>query len=440
MKSKRIVSLLLVVFIALMAFAACAGNTSAPEVSTQAPAETNTQAPAETKTQAPEETNTQAPAAAETAEEAKNVTLWYYWETPKHQETLGRVINDFNASQSNSKVEAKYIPFADFKKQLSIGATASELPDIVIIDGPDHASYAAMGIFADVTGKFDAGQYFDGPINSCSLDGKLYGIPFGSNCLSLYYNEDMLAEAGQSVPTTWEELRETAKALTIANVYGIAFSSVQNEEGTFNFMPWLWSTGTSSFEINNDKGINALTFVRDIVNDGSMPKEAINWTQGDVMNQFISGNLAMMVNGPWQVPTMRAEAPDLKWNVSLIPKDAQYASVLGGENFGVVAGDLVDEAVEFLNFATSPDKVASYIDDFGYISARKDVAAGQFSDDPLMKKFTDQMQYAQPRGPHARWPEISDAISLAFNEAIIGTSSPADAAAKAQSTIDGIIK
>jgi len=49
------------------------------------------------------------------------------------------------------------------------------------------------------------------------------------------------------------------------------------------------------------------------------------------------------------------------------------------------------------------------------------------------------MQYAQPRGPHAQWPEISDALSLAVNESITGTSTPADAAAKAQSTIDGIL-
>ena len=59
--------------------------------------------------------------------------------------------------------------------------------------------------------------------------------------------------------------------------------------------------------------------------------------------------------------------------------------------------------------------------------------------DETMQKFTEEMQYAQPRGPHAQWPEISDALSLAVNESITGTSTPADAAAKAQSTIDGIL-
>ena len=134
--------------------------------------------------------------------EKTEVNIWYYWENLKHQEILNGLIEGFNASQENIEVKASYVPFADFKKQLSIGATADVLPDIVIIDSPDHASYAAMGIFADVTGKFDVSTFYEGPINSCTLDGVLYGIPFGSNCLALYYNEDMLAAAGCEVPTT----------------------------------------------------------------------------------------------------------------------------------------------------------------------------------------------------------------------------------------------
>lgn len=378
-----------------------------------------------------------------TTSQKKNLTLWYYWETEKHQQTLDRVIKEFNNSQNGISVTAQYIPFADFKKVLSIGAASTELPDIVIIDSPDHAAYAAMGIFADLTDKLKdwdgLNQYYEGPINSCKLDGKLYGVPFGSNCLALFYNEDMLKAANCDVPTNWEELREVAKKTTKDGVCGFAMCCLQNEEGTFNFMPWMWSTGTSSFEINNSNGIKALTLVRDLIKDGSMSKEVINWTQGDVMNQFISGNIAMMINGPWQVPTMREQAPDLNWNVALIPKDAQNASVLGGENFAVIKGDNENEALEFIKFAADANMLKSYIDDFGYIAARKDVAETQFTDDEIMKVFINQMQYAQPRGPHERWPEISNAISLAVNEVITDVSTPEDAAKKAQGTIDEIM-
>jgi multiple sugar transport system substrate-binding protein len=378
------------------------------------------------------------------AQSKKTVTIWNYWETPKHQETLARICSDFNKSQGKIEVVTKYIPFADFKKQLSIGAAASELPDIVIIDNPDHASYSGMGIFADITDKLaswpDLKQYFDGPLNSCKLNGRLYGIPFGSNCLSLYYNEDMLKAAGVKPPKTWDELKSVALKTTKGNVHGFGISAVQNEEGTFGFLCWLWGSGNTSFQINNAGGIKALSLMRDLAKSGAMPKEVINWTQGDTMNQFISGNLAMMVNGPWQVPTMRQQAPKLKWNVVQLPVGNKPASDLGGENFGVVKGDKVDEAVAFLKFAASPAEMKTYINDFGYIASRKDVAATQFTDDPVMKVFSAQMASAQPRGPHPRWPEISDALSLAMNESLTGIATPEAAAAKAQKAIDAIVK
>lgn len=372
--------------------------------------------------------------------EKTEVTMWYYWETVKHQETLNAMLETYNASQENVEVKAECVPFADFKKQVSIGATADVLPDIVIIDNPDHANYSAMGIFADITDKIDVSAYYDGPVASCMLDGRLYGVPCGSNCLALYYNEDMLKAAGCEVPTTWEELKTVAAACTKDNVYGIAFCSLQNEEGTFNFMPWVWSTGSTSFEIDNENTIRAINMVKGLVDSGVMPKEAINWTQGDVMNQFISGNLAMMINGPWQVPTMREQAADLNWNVALIPMDTQYASALGGENFAVIDNENVDASVDFLTWMTAPEQVATLNIGLGNIAPRSDVAETQFVGDAIMEKFVEQMQYAQARGPHARWPEISDAISLAFNQAIIGTETPEAAAAAAQATIDSIIE
>ena len=374
---------------------------------------------------------------------ADDITLWYYWETEGHQKALDEMIATYNESQDAYNMTAKYVPFADFKKQLSIGASASELPDLVILDSPDHASYASMGIFADITGKFDVSTYYEGPVASATLDDTLYGVPFGCNCLALYYNEDMFEAAGiTEVPTTWDELKEAAEKLTSDNVTGLAFCSVQNEEGTFNFVPWLWSTGATSYEINSENGIRALSFVKDLIDSGVMSKECINWTQGDVMNQFISGNVAMMINGPWQIPTMREEAPDLNYNVALIPMDTEYASVIGGENYAVVSGGNEDGALDFLTYATQEEQVIFMMTQMGYISADKEIAAAQFTDegDAIYKKFVEQMEYAQARGPLPEWPEVSDAISLAFNEVMTGSASPEDAAAEAQATIDSIVQ
>ncbi len=432
MKKKRILSMFMTVCMTGMILAGCGsgseqGAADAPQADTGAAV-----------SEAEPETDEPAAAAGEASAEG-NVTIWYYWETEGHQEALNHIIDEFNSSNSGVTVEAKYVPFADFKKQLSIGASASELPDLVILDNPDHASYAAMGIFADLTGRFDVSTYYDGPVNSCTLDGKLYGVPFGSNDLVLFYNKDMLETAGCEVPATWDDLLATAKACTTDNVSGFAHCALQNEEGTFNFLPWMWSTGASSYEINSEGGIKALKFVKDMVDSGAMTKEAINWTQGDTMHQFIAGNLAMMINGTWQIPTMREDAPDVNWGVAPIPIDAQPVSGLGGENYAVIAGGNEDGAIKFLEYAVSGDTCLYMMQQMGYISSDSTIAEGQFEGDEVYQVFVDQMQYAQARGPLPEWPEISDAISLAFNKVITGDSEPEQAAEEAQATIDKIM-
>lgn len=429
---KKTIALLLVLVLCVSLFAACGKTAAEPQASepaTQADASTSAEPAADDSADAADENSA-----------VQDVELWYYWETEGHQIALKAAIDAYNASQSTYRVSAQYVPFADFKKQLSIGAVAEALPDMVILDSPDHASYASMGIFADITGKIDVSGYFAGPVDSCSLDGKLYGVPFGVNCLSLFYNKDMLDEAGVSVPTNWSELKTAAAALTNGSRYGFAFSSLQNEEGTFNFMPYVWSAKADFTDMGSENAIKALNFAKDLIDSGAMSRECINWTQGDVMNQFISGNVAMMVNGCWQIPTMRKEAPDVNWDVSLIPMcdDGEYASVIGGENYAVIEGGNVDGALDFLNYMTNEDVVTTLMADFGYIAAIDAIAQNQFSDDEAYLAFVEQMNYAKARGPHPNWPSISDAISLAFNEVMTDTATPEDAAAKAKATIDGI--
>jgi multiple sugar transport system substrate-binding protein len=146
----------------------------------------------------------------------------------------------------------------------------------------------------------------------------------------------------------------------------------------------------------------------------------------------------MMINGTWQIPTMREEA-DINWNVAAIPMDTYQASGLGGENYAVIAGGNEEAAIQFLQYATSDEVCLYMMDAMGYISADSTIAETQFEGDEVYQAFVDEMQYAQARGPLPEWPEISDAISLAFNKVITGDSSPEDAAAEAQATIDSVL-
>lgn len=375
--------------------------------------------------------------------EKTELKLWFYYEGKERFDKVAKLTQDFSNNQDAIHITPEYVPFDQFKKQLSVGMAADTLPDLVIIDNPDHAAYAAMGLFADVTEHVNAiegiDQFFPGPMKSVTYEGKIYGLPFASNNIALYYNKKMLEDANVTVPQTWDELREAAKTLTNGNTKGFAISAPQNEEGTFQYLPWLLSAGGSPEAMDSNEAIHSLAFLTDLIKDGSMSKEVINWTQADVLKQFIAGRVAMMINGPWQIPELQSQAPDLKYGVALIPRDQVHASVLGGENIGVINGDKVDAAVQFLKYFAQPEVMKPFIEDFGNFPPRKDVADDPaWTEDPIQSVFSENMQYAMPRGPSPHWPELSNAISLALNKSLTEHSSPEASAQEAQVTINDI--
>ncbi|CAN0604765.1 unnamed protein product, partial [Ectocarpus sp. 12 AP-2014] len=188
-------------------------------------------------------------------------------------------------------------------------------PDIIAIDNPDHAAFAARGAFLDLTDlaaasdQIDMDNYFPGPRSSLTWDDGVYGIPRASNTIALYYNKDLFEAAGldpDTPPSTWDELYEAATALTDPDndVYGIAFSAKASEEGTFQFLPWLQMTGGSFEQVNGDGAADALAFWKTLLDEGLTSPDTLTRGQWDSTGTFNGGNAAMVISGPWELNRM----------------------------------------------------------------------------------------------------------------------------------------
>ena len=92
----------------------------------------------------------------------------------------------------------------------------------------------------------------------------------------------MLAQAGVTPPTTWDELKAAAAKLTSGNRYGVAFSALANYEGTWQFLPFMWSNGGDETNIASPQVAEALQLWVDLVGSGSASRSVVNWTQADV--------------------------------------------------------------------------------------------------------------------------------------------------------------
>ncbi|MGX1500209.1 multiple sugar transport system substrate-binding protein [Labrenzia sp. MBR-25] len=359
--------------------------------------------------------------------------------------------DEFMAQHPEIKINVRTVQFEDMVNDLARGVATGDAPDITYIDNPEVALFASRGLLLDLKPYIEqsdivnAEDIFPGPLSSVSYEGGIYGIPRGANTIALYYNADMYRAAGldpDTPPRTWDELYEAAKVLTKPedNVYGLAFSAVATEEGTFQFLPWLQMTGGNYDNVDTEGAARALSLWKKILDEGLASPDTLIRGQWDSTGTFNAGTAAMSISGPWELPRMSSEAKfDFRAALLPVPQEgADRASALGeGDNVILASTDNPDEAFLFLEFLyENMDRVWN---DFGYLPASKvEVKDPKYPE--IYAVFEESMKYARNRGPHPQWPRISKAIQTAIQSTLTGQATPEDALAAAQTSIDKILK
>ncbi len=76
-------------------------------------------------------------------------------------------------------------------------ASSKTLPDVLMLDNPDVQQIAATGALAPLNDLgLNADGVIQGMVDATSYQGKLYGLAPVTNTIAMFYNKDMLAEAG----------------------------------------------------------------------------------------------------------------------------------------------------------------------------------------------------------------------------------------------------
>jgi multiple sugar transport system substrate-binding protein len=221
----------------------------------------------------------------------------------------------------------------------------------------------------------------------------------------------------------------------------LAVSAIKSEEGTFQWLPFLWQAGEDIPTIDSAGGRAAMQLWVDMVREGSMSRGILGWRQEDVKNEFQNRRVAMMINGPWQIPLLNEDSPDLNWDVVVLPKGKQSASILGGENMGVTSGSQnTDAAWDFMSWMQKPENYIPYLKEVDRQPSREDLAdVPAWADDPILSVFVEQLKVARPRAYGPKYPEISEAVQEAIQASISGESSVASALSRAQSQIKPLL-
>ena len=373
-----------------------------------------------------------------TSETVDSLTvLDYYTDDPGHT-LIGDQLSKCGTSVGVAKVDHQSVPGPTLIQKVLQQASSKSLPDVLMLDNPDIQQIAETGALAPLDDfGITAEGYAPGPVSAATYDGKLYGLQPGANTLAIFYNKDVLEKAGVKPPTTWDELKATAKKLTVDKQYGFAFNATADYEGAWQFLPPMWTNGGDETNLTSPEVAGALQLWKDLVDQGSVSKSAVNWKQSDVNDQFIAGKAAMMLNGPWQIPAL----DKAKINYGVVPFPVNTpgqtsVAPLGGEAWTVplTANEAkMTKAAELVKCMNTDENQMLRAKQGGLVPTKLALADQYKAEVPSMAGFVDAVGTARARTGKlgAKWPETAKIIYTGMQLVLTGQAAPADAMAKA---------
>ena len=370
------------------------------------------------------------------------ITFW----DPYPQREAGSEWDELVAScaPEGSTITRTSAPQNDVFTQLTTSVKEGNPPDVVLLDNPMMPDAASAGLLATAEqAGLDTSGYDQNLIGPGTVDGVAYGVPMGSNALGLYYNQDILDEAGVDPAsiTDWDSLNAAIEKVVASGSKGITFSGIAGEEGSFQFEPWFWGAGADLSDLGSDEAIVAGRLLSDWIGQGWAPRSAATDNQSASWDVFLTGEYGFAENGSWFAG---AAAENEDFTVGMIPipaKDGGVAPVPTGGEFAVAplqkenASDHYANAAAVISCLTTGEKASATSEALGYLSAKADVRAEQVAANDLWAPWVDIIEGAQGRtsvlGPE--YVAVSAALSEAEQAAL---NAAGDAAAVEQACKD----
>ncbi|MFB4267458.1 extracellular solute-binding protein [Nonomuraea sp. GTA35] len=335
-----------------------------------------------------------APAPGGADEKTGTLRVWLFDEpnrAPK-EKVVGEAVKEFTAAHAGVQVEVTYIPTTPARHERFKGAfnDPASSPDVAEYGNTDLAEYAAAGGFAEL--GLPAGDLTPDLVESATVNGKQYGLPWFIGVRALYYRTDVFEELKLEPPSSIAELTETARTIRAKKpgLYGIAVGG----EYTFGALPFVWDAGGDITALDSPasrKGVKAYT---DLLADDICPPQAcVSLTGGKTVELFASGKAAMGILGNFNRSAVDAGAAAGKYAVVPLPGSAEGSiapAFAGGNNLGVMkhAGHrtLAVEFVELLGGKAYQTKMYEAMGNLPTLTSARDELAAK---DPFLKPFLD---------------------------------------------------
>ncbi len=391
-------------------------------------------------------------------------------------EKVEEIANGYNASQDTYKLVPTYKGNYTENMTAAIAAfRAGEQPHIVQVfevgtatmmaaEGAVKPVYQVMSE-ADIDWNSDA--YLPAVRSYYSTSaGELLSLPFNSSTPVLWYNTDLLDEAGvEEVPSTWDEMFAAADKLHEID-HDCAFSfGWQSWVMIENYLAWhdqpigTLENGFGGLEtelaIDESEDLtNLLQRIADSQEEGTFK---YGGRRGDSLPLFTSGECAMWMNSSAYYASIKDQA-EFDFGQAMLPLNTDGAeepqnSIIGGATLWVLEGHEDGDyqgVAEFFDYMSKPEVQADWHKSTGYVpitTAAYEMAQeeGFYEEEPGTDTAIKQLSLNEPTENSAglrfgNFVQIRDVINEELEELWAGNKTAEEALSTAAERGDAMLR
>lgn len=353
---------------------------------------------------------------------------------------VDQLIEEFNAEYAGKyRIQKEDVPGdANYVDKIKVQLGTGDLPPVVYGGGYNLLDLAlAKDVVVDLTPYVEADPewkalYSDVALTTNSRDGKIYASSSEGSLVGYFYNQELFEKAGIAESAkTWDEFWEQCDKLKAAGITPLALDTADSAWVTSLWAGAMIATsGDEGYEFmkqmnpidyNNQPTIDAFTNVQKMLQEYTT-LDAIGGKYEHAANNFLSGQAAMIANGPWMIGDFSDETKTTadfadKVGVAIFPGNFVYDAPIQG--YFVTKQDdpaLEEAAVEMVKFFTSAHAQQVALEVQGMVPASSTVEITETAKQnyPLLVEFLDLAEGATVRTDNLQatmYPNLLDVVS-----------------------------
>ena len=388
------------------------------------------------------------------------LTFWHNFGASYEAPAMEKMVETYNNSQDKVHITAEYV--GDVSEKLQAAIIGGNAPDVALFSGNAVKQWANEGMFMDLTDLCQqAGITGDGYYENCweeaTYNGRVYAIPFNTDCRALFYNTDMFEAAGLDVnnpPTTIAQLDEYAEKLTIRDDSGryvqLGFIPWTGHGGIltwgFAFGGSLYDKETGLVTADDPAFVEALTWEKTYADKYDIEAvDSFTLTTQGVISSFTSLKQAMIVGGSWEIAQYE-EITGLHYKVCAIPSPdgEHFYTWAGGYDFVIPYNKTANAeyVIDFMKFCSTGEGALIFCEDGGWFCTNRELneQLSWVQKDERYQVFVDALDTARCRPPVSQGQYFLEQLTTAEERVIHADEDPAAMLKKASDRVNKRLK